>query len=177
MASAQTPAYEQFWLREYNSLQSEYKDIVTKCPDADKVLREVYKVMGDIVSLAGCTPANIGTCSEWSRIVDSAKESRIGLCKCLKGKSLFSALYGTNSVTLNDLKSVLQESASEPNSSKASATGPVAMEDSEDGFRVGGNRIIQKNCVKAATRKLLHKLRRQPIFRKRQLQQETISPR
>jgi hypothetical protein len=27
MASAQIPAYEQFWLREYNSLQSEYKDI------------------------------------------------------------------------------------------------------------------------------------------------------
>jgi hypothetical protein len=128
MASAQRPAYEQFWLREYNSLQSEYKDIINKYPDADKVL-------GDIVSLAGCTPSNIGTCSEWSRIVDSAKESRIGLCKCLKGKSLFSALYGTYSVTLSDLKSVLQGSASKPNSSKASATGPGRMEAPEDGFR------------------------------------------
>jgi chaperonin cofactor prefoldin len=61
MASAQIPAYEQFWLRKYNSLQSEYKDIISKHPDADKVLREVYKVLGDTVSLAGCTPANIGT--------------------------------------------------------------------------------------------------------------------
>jgi hypothetical protein len=89
MASAQIPTYEQFWLREYNSLQSEYKVIVNKYPDADKVLREVYKVLGDIVSLAECTPSNIGTCSEWSRIVDSAMESRIGLCKCLKGKNPF----------------------------------------------------------------------------------------
>jgi hypothetical protein len=95
MASTQTPAYEQFWLQEHNSLQSEYKDIVTKYPDADKVLKEVYKSLGITVSLAGCTPANIGTCTEWSSVVDSAKESRIGLRKCLKGKSLFSALYGT----------------------------------------------------------------------------------
>jgi hypothetical protein len=41
----------------------------------------------------------------------------------------------TYSVTLNDVKSVLQGSASKPNSSKASATGPLAMEASEDGFR------------------------------------------
>jgi hypothetical protein len=127
MASAEIPAYEQFWLREYNSSQSEYKDIISKYPDAGKVLRDVYKVLGDIVSLAGCTPANIGTCSEWTRIVDSAKESRIGLCKCLKRKNLFSALYGTYSVTLSDLKSVLQ--------GKPPATGQVAMEGPEDGFR------------------------------------------
>jgi hypothetical protein len=136
MASAQIPAYEQFWLHEYNSLQSEYKDIINKYPDADKVLREVYKVLGDIVSLAGCTPSNIGTCSEWSRTVDSAKESRIGLCNCLKGKRIFSALYGTYSVTLSDLKRVLQGSASKPHSSKASATGLDKMEaPEEDGFR------------------------------------------
>jgi hypothetical protein len=135
MANAQIPVCGQFWLREYNSLQSEYKDIISKYPDADEVLREVYKVLGDIVSLAGCTPANIGTCTEWSRIVDSAKESRIGLCKCLKGKNLFSALYDTYSVTLGDLKSVLQGSASKPNSCKATAAGQVAMEAPEDGFR------------------------------------------
>jgi hypothetical protein len=74
MASAQIPAYEQFWLREYTSLQSEYKDTISKYPDAERVLRDVYKILGGIVSLAGFTPANIGTCSEWSRIVDSAKE-------------------------------------------------------------------------------------------------------
>jgi hypothetical protein len=52
-----------------------------------------------------------------------------------KRKRLFSVLYGTYSVILNDLKRVLQGSASKPNSSKVSAIGPVAMEVSEDGFR------------------------------------------
>jgi hypothetical protein len=69
--------------------------IVTKYLDADNVLKQVYKVLGYIVSLAECTPANLGTCSEWSRTVDSAKEDRIYLCKYLRGNSLFSAPYGT----------------------------------------------------------------------------------
>jgi hypothetical protein len=135
--NTEVPAYEQFWLQEFNSLQSEYKDIVAKYPEANIVLKQVYKVLGDIVSLARCSPASVGTGTQWSSVVDSAKLDRVNLCQCLKGKSLFSALYGPYTVTLSELKGVLQQSVTEDNSIQgtSTATGTPAMKAPEDGFR------------------------------------------
>jgi hypothetical protein len=89
-------------------LHSEYKDIVAKYPDAAPIMEKVHKVLCDIVSIAGCTPANVGRGKEWESIVESAEQDRRQLCDSLKGKLLFSALYGTYTVTLGNLKSVLQ---------------------------------------------------------------------
>jgi hypothetical protein len=113
MAGAQVTEYEQYWLHEVNSLHSEYKDIVAKYPDAAPVMEKVHKVLCDIVSVAGCTPANVGRGDEWKSIVESAEQDRRQLCDSLKGNLMFSALYGTYTVTLSNLKSVLQTSANQ----------------------------------------------------------------
>jgi hypothetical protein len=65
---------------------------------------ESHKVLGDIVALAGCTPASIGESKAWSDIVKATKGDRTEFCRVLSGKQLFSALYGMYSVALNDLK-------------------------------------------------------------------------
>jgi hypothetical protein len=43
--------------------------------------------------------------------VNSAEENRANFSKVLKGKALFSALYGIYTATLNELKAVLKLSA------------------------------------------------------------------
>jgi hypothetical protein len=91
----------------YNSLSSEYKVIVRKYPEAENVMQQLYDVLGDIVSLAGCTPSSVGGSEAWKTIIDHAEQDKQNLCKVLQRKRLFSALYGTYTVTLNDLKNAL----------------------------------------------------------------------
>jgi hypothetical protein len=64
-------------------------------PDAEGSVKQVAKVLGDIVSLAGCTPANVGESKAWAGVVERAIQDRITFCKHLKGKQLFNAVYGT----------------------------------------------------------------------------------
>jgi hypothetical protein len=44
-------AHERYWLQEVKNLQASYKSIVAQYPDADDVLQQVYRVLGDLVSL------------------------------------------------------------------------------------------------------------------------------
>jgi hypothetical protein len=64
-------------------------------------------------------------------LIDRRRHSSIldkqNLCKVLQGKRLFNALYGTYTITLNDLKNVLQSSAKK--AKEAPKTAPC------DGFR------------------------------------------
>jgi hypothetical protein len=131
MAGTQVTEYEQYWLHEVNSLHSEYKGIVAKYPDAAPVMEKVHKVLCDIVRIASYTPANVGRGEEWKSIVESAEQDRRQLCDSLKVKLLFSALYGTYTVTLSNLKSVLQTSANQRQKTATKET-PKA---SDDGFR------------------------------------------
>jgi hypothetical protein len=131
VADEATTCFEQFWLHDYNSLQSEYKDLVQEHSEADSVIQEVDKVLGDIVSLTGCTPASVGESATFKEVIENAKQDRINLCNALKGKGLFSALYDTYTITLNELKNVLQQSV------KRSAT--AAAENAPlDSFREKG---------------------------------------
>jgi hypothetical protein len=128
---------EQHWLQEYNSLQSENCSIVNKYPEADCALKQVYEVLGDIVSLSGCTPSSVGESESWRLITENVKQDRLNLCKVLHGKCLFSALVGTYTVTLNELKRLLQGSM-KPSSGiqvVASTSAEPALEVSRDGFR------------------------------------------
>jgi hypothetical protein len=52
----------------------------------------------------------VGQSEELAAITSSAEENRENYCKVLRGKTLFSALYGTYTVMLNELKSVLKNS-------------------------------------------------------------------
>jgi hypothetical protein len=99
--------HERYWLQEVKGLQAAYKGIVAQYPDADDVLQQVYRVLGDLVSLAGCTPTNVGESEQWVHTVNAAIADKVSLAKIMKGKSLYSALYGTYTVALSELKAIL----------------------------------------------------------------------
>jgi hypothetical protein len=65
-------------------------------------------VLCAIEDLASYTPALVGESEEWAAIVSSAENNHESYCKALHGKAPFSALYGTYTVTLNELKNVLK---------------------------------------------------------------------
>jgi hypothetical protein len=67
-------------------------------------MKLLFKVLCDIEDLAGLTPAPGGQNEEWAAIICGGVARKY--CKSLRGKTLFSALYGTYTVTLNELKAV-----------------------------------------------------------------------
>jgi hypothetical protein len=68
------------------------------------------KVLCDIENLANSTPISVGESKEWAAIISSAEDNRKDYCKVLQGKTLFSALYGTYTVMLHDLKKIQKDS-------------------------------------------------------------------
>jgi hypothetical protein len=80
--------------------------------------------------MARYIPASVGESEQWSSIVNIAEENRQNFCKVLNGKTLFSALHGKYTVTLQEFKAVLIAStpAGQSKTLKSSAT-------QEDGFR------------------------------------------
>jgi hypothetical protein len=83
----------------------------------------------------------VGESESWREVVDCAKQDRLDLCNIHLGKRLSSALYGTYSITLNELRSLLQASVTKaktgaPGQDKpTSGTQTVQSEEPEDGFR------------------------------------------
>jgi hypothetical protein len=84
---------------------------VSKNPDAAASIKQLFKVLCDLEDLASYTPLSVGQSEEWASLTSSAEENRENFCKALRGKSLFSALYGTYTVMMNELKSVLKASS------------------------------------------------------------------
>jgi hypothetical protein len=111
MADTTEPGFRKYWREKLSSLKSQCHDITNKYPEAASVVQQMYKLLSDIETLAKCTPAKVGESSEWTSIVSSAEENRANFCKILKGKPLFSALYGIYTLTLNELKAVLKVKA------------------------------------------------------------------
>jgi hypothetical protein len=111
MAGIPVPAYQQFWTEKRSALKTEYNDIVSTDPDAGAPIHQLFRVLCDIEDVASFTPSSVGESEEWAAIVSSAEDNRESFCKALRGKPLFSALYGTYTVTLNELKNVLKASS------------------------------------------------------------------
>jgi hypothetical protein len=103
MAGVPVPAYQHFGWTSGSRL-------VSKNPDAAASIKQFFKVLCDLEDLASYTPLSVGQSEEWASLTSSAEENRKNFCKALRGKSLFSALYGTYTVTMNELKSVLKAS-------------------------------------------------------------------
>jgi hypothetical protein len=95
----------------------------------DAQLKQLFKVLGDNEDVAGHTAASVGESEQRSAIVNSA-ENRHNFCKALSGKSLFSALFGTYIVALQELKAVLK--ASTPGGQSKT---PKSTTTQEDGFK------------------------------------------
>jgi hypothetical protein len=129
MADDPVPGYQSFWTNTRSALKSEYHSLIGQFPDADAQLKTLFNVLGDTEGVAAYTPASVGNSDQWSATVNSA-ENRQNLCKALGGRTLFSALYGTYTVALHEIKAVLKEStlASQSKTPKSAAT-------QEDGFK------------------------------------------
>jgi hypothetical protein len=130
MADVPVPGYQAFWTEKRVTLKSEYRQLLGQFPDADAQLKQLFKVVCDIEDVAGYTPASVGESQEWSAIVNTADENKQNFCKALTCKTLFSTMYGTYTVALQELKSVLKASnpAGQSQIPKSSAT-------QEDGFK------------------------------------------
>jgi hypothetical protein len=71
-------------------------------------MKQPFQVLGDIEDVAGHIPPSVGESAELSPIVNAAEENGASYCKGLRGKLLFSALYGTYTVTLQELKAMIK---------------------------------------------------------------------
>jgi hypothetical protein len=72
-------------------------------------MKRLFKVLCDIENVAGYTPPSEGDSDKWSSIVNAAEDKQ-NFCKGLGGKTLYSALYGTYTVALQELKALLKAS-------------------------------------------------------------------
>jgi hypothetical protein len=99
MADVPGPGFRKYWRQKLSSLKSQCHAITNKYPEAVSVVQQVCKLLSDIETLAKYTPAKVVKSSQWITIVNSAEENRGNFCKILEGKPLFSALYGTYTLT------------------------------------------------------------------------------
>jgi hypothetical protein len=79
MALVTEPIFERQWDSEHDSLRQEYKNLVNKYPYASDIIKQVIKVLSDIVSLAKCTPVYVGESESWQRVVNCAMQDMINL--------------------------------------------------------------------------------------------------
>jgi hypothetical protein len=111
MATVPVPGYQAYWTNERQTLKSEYQQLVAQYPDADAQLKQLFQLLCDIEGVAGYTSASVGDSDQCSSI-NTAEDNQVNFCKALTGKTLFSALYGSYTVMLNELRALLKASSS-----------------------------------------------------------------
>jgi hypothetical protein len=90
MAAVPVKTYKQFWIDKRLSLNTQYKDLASTYPVAAPSIQQLLKVL--------CV--SVGESKEWADVISLAEVNREDNCKVLKGKTLFSAVYGMYTVTL-----------------------------------------------------------------------------
>jgi hypothetical protein len=102
MGHTPVPGYQTFWTNKRSTLKSEHQTLVQQYSDAETQLKQLLQVLGDIEDVARHIPASVGESAEWAANVNAAEENGASYCKGLDGKPLFTALYGTCTVTLHE---------------------------------------------------------------------------
>jgi hypothetical protein len=133
MAKASTLGYQAFWANKRAALQAVYQAQKDQNPDGDAQYRQTLKVLCEIEDTASFTPGTVGESPEWASIVDSAEENAATFCKALSGKPLFSALHGTYTVALGQLKALFKKSIPGQRKETLNTAGPSSAPD--DGFQ------------------------------------------
>jgi hypothetical protein len=110
MADVPVPGYQILWTNKLSALKSEHQTLVQQYSEADSQLKQLLQVLYDIEEVARHIPASVGESAEWSAIVNAAEENGPSYCKGLNVKPHFTALYGTYTVTLQELKDTLKAS-------------------------------------------------------------------
>jgi hypothetical protein len=86
MADVPVPGFRKYLKKKLESLKSECHAITNKYTEAASVVQQVYKVLSDTETLAGCIPPKVGKSSEETLTVNSAEGNRAHFCKSLYGK-------------------------------------------------------------------------------------------
>jgi hypothetical protein len=108
MAEIPVPGYQEFCTAKRTTLKSEYRRLIKQFSDADAQVKQLFRVPCNIEDVARYTPASVGKSEQWSSIVNMVEENRQNFCKAMNGETLFSALCGTYTVVLQELKAVLK---------------------------------------------------------------------
>jgi hypothetical protein len=108
MEDAPVSGYQTFWTIKLSTVKSECQTLVQQYSESEAQLKQLLQVRGDIEDVARHIPASVRESAEWAAIVNAAEENGASYCRALHGKPLFSALYGTYTVTLQELKAVLK---------------------------------------------------------------------
>jgi hypothetical protein len=108
MAVVPLPGYKTFWTCKRRTLKSEFQDLAGKHADVEEQLRQLLKVLCDIEDVSEYAPPSVGETEEWADLVNTVEANRVSYCKALSGRTLYSALYGTYSVTLKELKGLVK---------------------------------------------------------------------
>jgi hypothetical protein len=148
----------QFWLDERHTLRTGYKNIVAQYPEANVVFNHVYDILGTIASLVRSTPRQITNGASWQDIVKSAHKDQESLCNALGGKRLYSALYGTYTVALSELNSLVQTSTSEAGATPVPSAVTEASKGPDEGFHEQRKR--KRNSTREGDK---HKKRSPPV--------------
>jgi hypothetical protein len=133
MADVPVPQYQTLWTNKLSALKSEYQILVQQYPEADAQVKQLLQVVGDIEDVARHIPAPVGENAEWSAIVNAAEENGANYCIGLHEKPLFSALYGTYTITLQELKAVIKARTRADQTTIAKTTGQQTKK--EDDFQ------------------------------------------
>jgi hypothetical protein len=65
MARLSQPKHGEHWKEELSSLSDESSDVIKKYPDTAIVIKQVKNILRNLVSLAGCTPVQVGESNAW----------------------------------------------------------------------------------------------------------------
>jgi hypothetical protein len=134
MGDVPVSGYQIFWTNKLSTLKSEYQTLVQQYPEEDAQLKQLLKVLSDIVEVVRHIPDSVGESAEWAAIVTAAEGNGADYCTGLHGKPLFSALYSTYTVTLQELKAVLKARslAYESNLPKTTGQQTTQKDDSQE---------------------------------------------
>jgi hypothetical protein len=110
IAGVPVPTYQKFWADKRTSLTKEYQIGAKTHPDSVPCMQHLFKVLCDLEALAGSTPKSVGESEEWAAVIGAAGDNLVRYSVALQGKPLYTALYGSYTVTLNELKSLLKSS-------------------------------------------------------------------
>lgn len=124
IANVPTPEFQKLWSNLIEFMRLEYD--ITQYPDVDTAMEPVRGVF-ITVCLEECTLASVSESLKWTLIVQTAYTRR-NLHQPLKGKQLYSALYGVYTEVLHDLTAVPQESTAKGETAKTTITEPLSDE-------------------------------------------------
>jgi hypothetical protein len=99
------PSYRLALFPELPDAEAKFLDIIppVKCI-------AVLGSLNELIALSYVCVCVLGESDKWVTTVNTTEENRVNYCKVLMEKTLFTPLYGTYTVALNELKAVLKVS-------------------------------------------------------------------